>query len=211
MISDVFVSPRTLAKNWVRREIGRRGYEILADPFDRRLVKMLDHFGISTVIDGGANIGQFGRSLRNAGFSGRIFSAEPLSAAYAELSASARGDSLWTTERLAFSDKEGWINMNIAANSVSSSALPMLAAHSDAAPDSVYIGTEPAPSTMSDAFVARHGIDPSVPSLKLDVQGDEGTALAGATESIGSFAPCRWSSRSFPSMPGVRRMTSLSS
>ena len=89
-------------------------------------------------------------------------------------------DPLWTAERLAFSDTEGSIEMNISANSVSSSALPMLATHSDAAPDSVYVGKESAPSVTVDAFVSRHGIDPAATMLKLDVQGFEGTVLAGS-------------------------------
>jgi len=188
VILDVFKNPGKPVKDWVRWEIGRRGYEILAEPFDQRLVKMIDHFRIDTVIDGGANVGQYGSLLRKAGFTGRIFSAEPLSAAFAELSVAASRDPLWTAERLAFSDKEGSIEMNIAANSVSSSALPMLSAHSDAAPDSVYVGKESAPSTTLDSFVARHEIEPAVTMLKLDVQGYEGTALAGATGSIGEFA-----------------------
>lgn len=177
-----------MAKNWVRREIGRRGYEILAEPFDQRLVKMIHYFKIDTVIDGGANVGQFAMTLRKAGFAGRIFSAEPLSSAYAQLGVAASHDPLWTAERLAFSDTEGSIEMNIAANSVSSSPLPMLAAHSDAAPDSVYVGQESAHSVTIDAFVSRHDIDPAVTMLKLDVQGFEGTALAGATRTIGQFA-----------------------
>lgn len=188
MISDVFVSPRRLAKNWVRREISRRGYEILAAPFDQRLAKMLNHFQIDTVIDGGANVGQFGRTLRAAGYSGRIFSAEPLTSAFSELALASENDPHWVAERLAFSDQEGSIEMNISANSVSSSALPMLRAHSDADPGSVYVGRESAPSTTLDAFVIRHGIDPSATMLKLDVQGYEGTVLAGATETIGTFA-----------------------
>lgn len=187
LISDVFRSPSKLAKHWVRGQISRRGYEILADPFDQRLAKMLDHFGVETVIDGGANIGQFGHALRKAGFKGRIFSAEPLSSAFAQLVGASGNDPLWVAERVAFSDQEGLIEMNIAANSVSSSALPMLKAHADADPRSVYVGKESAPSTTLDAFVDRHGIDPSVTMLKLDVQGYEGTALAGATESIGKF------------------------
>ena len=188
MLPNVIKGASKPVKDWVRREFNRRGYEILAEPFDHRLVQMMDHFGIDTVIDGGANVGQYGSTLRRAGFKGRILSVEPLSSAFAELSAAAGPDPLWTAERMAFSDSEGSIDMNIAANSVSSSALPMLRAHSDADPDSVFIGKESAPSSSLDAFVKRHDIDPAVTMLKLDVQGYEGTALAGATESIGRFA-----------------------
>lgn len=188
MLSTAFNRPMKPIKNLVRRELSRRGLEILAEPFDQRLVAMIDHFGIDTVIDGGANVGQFGLALRNAGFTGKIFSAEPLSSAFGQLSLAAARDPLWTAERLALSDAEGSIEMNISANSVSSSVLPMLGAHSDADPQSVYVGKESAPTTTLDAFVARHGIDPGATLLKLDVQGYEATVLAGATQSIGKFA-----------------------
>ena len=188
VISDIFKNPGQPVKDWVRRELRRRGYEILAEPFDQRLVKMIHHFKIDTVIDGGANVGQFAMTLRKAGFAGRIYSAEPLSSAFAHLDVAASHDPLWTAERVAFSDIEGSIEMNISANSVSSSALPMLAAHADAAPDSVYVGQESAPSVSVDGFVLRHDIDPAATMLKLDVQGFEGTVLAGATETIGKFA-----------------------
>lgn len=188
LIGDVIRTPKKWAKSWVRRQIVRRGYEILAEPFDLRLVQMLHHFNIDTVIDGGANVGQFGLTLRRAGFTGRIYSAEPLSSAFEQLSEVASRDPLWTADHLALSDVEGSVEINISANSVSSSVLPMLAAHSDADPHSVYVAKESAPSTTLDAYVARHGIDPSVTLLKLDVQGYEGAVLASATESIGKFA-----------------------
>jgi FkbM family methyltransferase len=167
-------------KNWIRHELDRRGLELVADPFGRRLVRMIHSRGIDTVIDGGANVGQFGQLLRSAGFAGRIYSVEPLSAAYAALAATAADDPRWTAERAAFSDAEGTLTINVSGNSVSSSALPMLDAHSSAAPESTYVGTESVRTVTVDAFVDRHGIDPARTLLKLDVQGYERQALEGA-------------------------------
>ena len=175
-------------KNWVRKEIHRRGFELLADPFSTRLVRTLHWLDVDTVIDGGANVGQFGRILRSAGFTGRIHSIEPLSGAYAELAASAKPDPMWTVEHGALSDREGVVEINIAGNSVSSSILPMLAAHSDAAPESTYVGTESVRMVTVDSLVARLGIDPTRTMLKLDVQGYEAVALAGASGCIDRFA-----------------------
>lgn len=175
-------------KNWVRKGIHRRGYELLVDPFSTRLVRTLHWLDVETVIDGGANVGQFGQTLRSSGFTGRIQSIEPLSSAYSQLAARAKNDPLWTVERGALSDREEVVEINIAGNSVSSSILPMLTAHSEAAPESTYVGTESVATFTVDSLVARLGIDPARTMLKLDVQGYEAVALAGASGSIDQFA-----------------------
>ncbi len=175
-------------KDWVRKQIHLRGYELLVDPFGTRLVRTLNWLDVDTVIDGGANAGQFGQLLRLSGFGGTIYSVEPLAAPFAELSRISNGDPLWHVERGALSDEIGVVTMNIAANSVSSSILPMLEAHSDAAPESMYVGVESAPTTTVDDLVVRHDIVPGRTLLKLDVQGYEAVALAGASDCIKNFA-----------------------
>lgn len=181
--------PRTaLLKDWVRKKIHQRGYELLVDPFGTRLVRTMNWLDADTVIDGGANTGQFGQLLRMSGFSGDIYSVEPLSAPFAQLALASQADSRWHAERGALSDTIGDVTINIAGNSVSSSILPMLRAHSDAAPESKYVGVESAPTTTVDSLVARHNLDPGRTLLKLDVQGYEAVALAGASECIKSFA-----------------------
>lgn len=175
-------------KDLVRRELDRRGLELVADPFAHRVVRMLDHLGVEAVIDGGANVGQYATSLRAAGYTGRIVSVEPLSSAHAQLAARSARDSQWSVERGALSDETGSVTMNVSGNSVSSSVLPMLDAHSDVAPASAYVSTEESPATTIDDLVRRHGLDPARTMLKLDVQGFERTALAGATETVGRFA-----------------------
>lgn len=187
-ISDLSRLATAPAKRLIRKELDRRGLQLVADPFEHRLVRMIDHLGIDTVIDGGANVGQTGLGLRGAGFSGRIVSVEPLTSAYQQLHAVASGDALWSTERAALSDREDSICLNISGNSVSSSVLSMLPAHSDAAPESVYVGTETVPTTTIDALVRRHGIDPARTLLKLDLQGYERVAISGAAETFGAFA-----------------------
>lgn len=180
--------PAQALKARVLREIDRRGLQLVPDPFDRRLVRTIRHCGIETVIDGGANTGQTGASLRHAGFEGWIHSVEPLGAAFRVLEERARLDAKWTTTRAALSDREGSVTMHVSANSVSSSVLPMLAAHSDAAPDSAYVAEESVAATTIDALVGKHDMDPATTMLKLDVQGFEKTAFAGCVENIDKFA-----------------------
>jgi FkbM family methyltransferase len=168
------------------RAIGRRfGVEIsrydAAGSEDARFVAMLAAHKINLVLDVGANTGQFGELLRSAGYCGRIVSFEPLSAARKQLVAAARKDSLWeVAERMAIGDEENEIELHIAGNSVSSSLLSMLPAHMDAAPASVYVGSETVRVRKLDSAAANYLSDDAVLFLKIDTQGYEDKILQGA-------------------------------
>ncbi|MDJ0524424.1 MAG: FkbM family methyltransferase [Microcystis sp. M53600_WE12] len=87
-------------------------------------------FSVDLVFDVGANIGQYAKLLRELGYSGRLVSLEPLSSAYSRLKAISKKDQLWEiAPQTAIGNQEGEIIINIAGNSYSSSALPMLDAH----------------------------------------------------------------------------------
>jgi len=149
---------------------------------DPGLVKFLESFNIDLVIDVGANRGQFARNLFADGYRGEILSFEPLLNEHAELMKASNGDSRWhVAERVAIGNTTGASQINIAGNSLSSSVLPMLARHSDAAPASEYIGTESVPICRLDDCahsVLAHSV---CPFLKLDVQGYEREAIRGAS------------------------------
>ena len=150
------------------------------DPM-RRLQHAMDRQHVSTILDIGANIGQFGQRLRINGYHGRIVSIEPLSAARAKLVAAAHGDPLWSVaKRCAFGANCGKVEINIAANSQSSSVLNMLDRHLAGDPKSGYIGTETVELTTLDAFLDAQGGLADVPlALKVDTQGYEAQVLAG--------------------------------
>lgn len=168
--------------------VHRAGFDVYRESFKRRFVFALLQHDVDTVIDIGANVGQFGQELRRAGFTGRIISVEPLADAFAALHRLSSADSTWTAERAAVGAVEGTLTMNVAANSVSSSALPMLDRHAEAAPESRYVTTEEVPATTVDALVARHDIAPERTLLKIDVQGYEQPVLAGAAGTLERFA-----------------------
>jgi FkbM family methyltransferase len=150
---------------------------------DARMQQLLDYHKIDLVLDVGANVGQYAKSLRDLGYSGRIVSFEPLSSAYSQLKTASKKDLLWEiAPQTAIGNQEGEIIINIAGNSQSSSALPMLDAHVQSAPESAYSGSETVKLSRLDTL-AKDYIKSETKSifLKIDVQGLEKQVLEGAT------------------------------
>lgn len=146
-----------------------------------RLSLMLASQKIDLVFDVGANTGQFAKSLRKAGYMQRLVSFEPLSIAHVQLMQASRNDSKWEiAPRAAIGGHDGEIEMHIAENSVSSSALDMLDSHVVAAPNSAYVGAERVPLLRLDTIVRDYLEPGSIPFLKIDTQGYEDRVLDGA-------------------------------
>jgi FkbM family methyltransferase len=171
----------------VQALLHRLGYEIRlyqpgADltPEERRRAKLLAARGVSLVLDVGANAGQYAGRLRAAGYDGRIVSFEPLSTAYRALSAAAAGDSRWETRKLALGEQDGSAEINVAANSWSSSLLDMGPRHLESAPESAYVGTETVETARLESLFRELARDGERVFLKLDVQGYEMYVLRGA-------------------------------
>ncbi len=154
------------------------------------VVRLLDHFAIDCVIDVGANDGGYASTIRRLGYSGRIVSFEPLRAPFEKLAARASVDSAWDVVHAAVGDEDRDVVINVAGNGgASSSVLPMLDAHANAAPESRYVGTEVVPQRRLDGILPEFGVGKQCPSfLKLDVQGYEAAVLDGAQELLGARA-----------------------
>jgi FkbM family methyltransferase len=175
----------TPTKFAIQRMLRSFGMEIRRFSLDEmaHLNQMLGYHRVDTVLDVGANIGQFATTLRQAGFAGRIISFEPQSDAYARLTAAATRDPNWdVAPRCAVGAAPGELTMNISDNSVSSSALPILDAHTASAPASRYIRSETAPVIALDTCDL-------VPAsgrifLKIDTQGFEQQVINGALNLI---------------------------
>ncbi len=171
-----------------RRAVNRLGLDVTRHPFPRRLIRLCASSGIDTIVDVGANRGQYARSVRIAGFTGRIVSCEPLSGPYAVLARAAVRDPNWDAVRTALGQSQGRITVHVAGNSYSSSVLEMLDAHRDAAPDSSYIAAEDVPLTTVDELFVRLAVDPVRTLLKIDVQGYERAVLDGAVGALPRLA-----------------------
>jgi FkbM family methyltransferase len=150
-----------------------------------QLEQALRNFKIDLIFDIGANVGQFAKNLREVGYNDRIVSFEPLVDAHHILSKAARGPKGWEVhERCAIGDKDGKIQINVSGNSVSSSVLPMLQGHSDAAPESVFTRFEETPIHTLDSVSTRYMTLRYSTLIKIDTQGFEWQVLDGASETL---------------------------
>lgn len=146
--------------------------------------KLFSLLGIDLLVDVGANAGQFAMLCRSHGYQGQIISFEPSSAAHCELLKASAHDPLWTVaDRMALGSSAGAVEINIAANSFSSSILPMLDTHLAAAPQSHYIQKEKVPIRRLDDALPE-AVEYSRIFLKLDVQGFESQVLSGASHTL---------------------------
>ena len=174
-------------REFIKRVLRHAGYDMRRfnpqSSEHAQLQKMLATHGINLVFDVGANIGQYARKLRAAGYSGRIVSFEPLSSAYSVLLETSRRDSLWeVAPRMALGSLDTEIEINISANLASSSILGMQNTHINAAPDSKYIGKEKVRLSRLDTVAPTLVPDNALIYLKVDTQGYEYEVLAGASK-----------------------------
>lgn len=154
--------------------------------FARRIVRQLDTVEHLTLLDVGANVGQFGRSMLAAGFRGRLVSFEPLPGARDELLRhAARVGNRWhVADAIALSDRAGEARFNVAANLSSSSFLDQSSDMIAAAPFAQKTHEIEVRTERLDDVLDRYVEAGAPAALKIDTQGAEGAVLAGAQASL---------------------------
>ncbi len=175
-------------KQKVRRWLKTMGYDVIrfaphTHPLARRK-SLLQSYGITVVLDVGANSGQYGRELRELGYKGQIISLEPMRSPFESLKVDAESDARWRTFNFALGDKECDATINIAGNSYSSSMLEMLPSHADSAPESKYVGAEQIQIKTLDSLFGSLCPKGEAVLLKSDTQGFEMNVLKGAENSL---------------------------
>lgn len=173
----------------IRRLLRSIGYDIVYyRPADHALARrkwLLDRYGVKTVLDVGANSGQFAQILWEIGYRGEIVSFEPLPDAYAVLEANAAASGrAWQARKLALGERDSRSTIHVAGNSYSSSILPMLARHERAAPESRYVRDVEIEVTRLDAIFLPAWRAGGGVYLKIDTQGYEKQVLEGAAKSL---------------------------
>ena len=154
----------------------------MRDPTELLLLKARE-LAVQTVLDVGANTGQFATDLRATGWTGRIVSFEPLSTAHRALSERAAADPLWIVPpAMALGATAGKSEINVSANSVSSSLLAIDAQVVAVEPNTQYTSVETIDVGTLDGIVSPAWAGPF--ALKLDTQGFELEVLRGAEKTL---------------------------
>lgn len=156
-------------------------------PMDRddARARMLRFNKTTVVVDCGANTGQYAARLRRTGYTGRIISFEPSSAAFSRLQQASSRDPGWTCYNLALGAATGEVSLNVGEESTLSSVLmptsdPEINFHFRVA------SQELVSIDRLDRLLPAHLSDRDTVHLKLDVQGSELEVLAGAS----AILPC---------------------
>lgn len=170
--------------NKVGLQIKRYPDPIKLSPDMARRVKMLKYFKIDTILDIGANTGQFAVKMRKLGFRDKIISFEPLSNAFDQLKSNSLEDENWLISNYALGNEDAKSIINVSNNSQSSSILNMLPIHLSSAPSSEYIAREEIEVKKLDSIFNLFCKNTDKIMMKIDTQGYEKNVIEGALESL---------------------------
>ncbi len=150
---------------------------------EKMLSRLLRSFKIDLVLDVGANAGQSAKKIFASGYKGRIISFEPVPGPFKKLKSKAAKNPQWSVIQAAIGEMDGEIEIYVAENLESSSILPMLPRHKEAAPDSKEIGVIKTPLLRLDSLKEEGKIgNQDCIFLKIDVQGFELQVIKGSLE-----------------------------
>lgn len=143
----------------------------------------LRDFGIRTVLDVGANTGQFAQVAHYVFPDARIHAFEPLPSAYQAMMERMAGVEEFQAYQTAIGERDGTVTFHQSASSPSSSVLDMTSAHTEAFPWT---------QGETDIEVEIHRLDHYLPGLaiepklllKIDVQGYSLPVLQGAQQTL---------------------------
>lgn len=176
-------------KRCIRQAVYNGGYMIEPRRYSaviamaERLKRIFADYSIDTVIDVGANEGQYGAFLRErVGFKGKIESFEPIPVVAQRLRRKASAGGHWSVHQLAVGAQSGRKLMNVTSNTTMSSFHTLTDDYQRVIAVAEKLEVE---MTTIDEFFS--GRDLSRTYLKLDTQGFDLEVLKGGARSIATF------------------------
>jgi FkbM family methyltransferase len=173
---------KVLANSSYRGALRRAG--VAAGVEHEALLKTLDFV---TVVDIGANRGQFALVARHCYPKARIYSFEPLPGPASCFRTALGGDPLITLHQVAIGPAAGQAAMHVTADDDSSSLLPVTAMQRSLSPGSREVATETIQVECLPQRISETDLAPSA-LLKIDVQGYELSTLQGCDPLLGRFS-----------------------
>lgn len=155
------------------------------------IVKHIEGRNIDTILDVGANIGQFGIDLTYAGYRDKIISFEPEISSFTILQRNSRKRKHWIAINLGLGSSESKLLLNVSGNyGLRSSFLSMEQIHLENLPSSRIVHTQEIAISTLDRQLKILNVNPNSALLKLDVQGFEYEVLKGARDSLSKIPYC---------------------
>jgi FkbM family methyltransferase len=146
------------------------------------------HMEINVVLDVGANVGNYARMLRKAGYKGKIISFEPVPATYKQLQKAAHNDPLWLCEPIGLSDENREALINTHSNGEFDSLLSLREdTEQFFSLDHAQRGQAPIQLRRLDAVLSEliKGIQTPRIFMKIDTQGHYVSVVKGASGVLG--------------------------
>lgn len=170
-------------KKLARQVLRGAGLERVRTP---TVAQLLAQQRVETVLDVGANEGQFALELRELGYRGRIISFEPIREVFSILHSRAAQDQKWEVHNLGVGAAEEHLTLHVASGSVFSSFKRPGAYVRNAFSASRIVRDESVQIIRLDAFLAAQP-DLGRTLLKVDTQGYEEEVLLGAGDRLREF------------------------
>jgi len=171
-------------KAFIKRHLRRFNIDVGSARFRPTVMDFVSNRDIKIVLDVGANVGQFGESLREKGYDGKIISFEPIPSAYQTLAAKARADGNWDAHNFALGAAPERTTINVANSSVFSSLLSTT--HAAAEFSETAVATHPETievRTLNEVVADTSGNT----LLKIDTQGYEKQVLEGGRQMLSTL------------------------
>jgi FkbM family methyltransferase len=169
--------------NKIRKILQKTGFDFhryRSSPDRSRLWRSL---GIRTVLDIGANVGQFSKEIRRLLPEAKIYSFEPLKECFDKLNSLMLNDKNFKSFNFALGDKNEGIVMNKSAYSPSSSILEMSEVHKSLFPHTKEHIAERIMVKKLDEVAKDLNLDKEI-LIKVDVQGFEDRVIKGGEKTF---------------------------
>ncbi len=169
--------------NPLRKLIQKTGFDLHRYKSEIDRGKIWRSLNIQTILDIGANTGQFASSIRQALPEAQIYSFEPLKSCFESLVASRAGDAKFKAFNYALGDRSEEIEIHKSAYSPSSSILEMSQTHKELFPHTQEHTSEKIQIKRLDEVAQNLNLAKEI-LIKVDVQGFEHKVLAGGLQTF---------------------------